>query len=276
MKKVGYLELKQKYQSELEKNNIELADFDWICVEITGKKRSLLPFSNFSNDELKKIDLAVKQRLKHIPLGYIFGKTNFYGYDFCVTRDVLIPRIDTEFVVETAIHEIKNRSGQVSVLDIGTGSGAIAITIQKETGAKVTAVDISEKALEVAKQNAKSNGAEVSFIHSDLFDGLQGLKFDFIISNPPYIETKTIDGLSPEVKDYEPVLALDGGESGLEFYEKIILAAKKHLNGRGKIIFEIGYNQAAEVSNLMQKQFKNIKVLKDYGGNDRVVLGEIL
>lgn len=275
--KTNYFDLKKQVLVKFNNANIdEISDFDWICCEVTGKKRSELPFiKEFSNEELKKINDAVDKRLKHIPLAYIFGKTNFFGYDFFVSSDVLIPRLDTEILVETIIEEIKNRKESTSVLDIGTGSGAIAITVCKETGANVTAVDISEKALDIAKKNANLNNVSVKFIQSDLFSNISDLKVDIIVSNPPYIESCEIDGLMPEVKDYEPILALDGGESGLDFYERIINDADKHLNSRGKLFFEIGYNQGESVSNLMKQKFKNVKVIKDYLGNDRIVVGEM-
>lgn len=277
MDKISYFELKKIVQKKFDEAGIDdFADFDWICVEITGKRRSELPFiKEFSEKELEKINEAVEKRLKHIPLGYIFGKSNFYGYDFIVNSDVLIPRLDTEVLVEEVIKEIKNRGENVSVLDIGTGSGAIAITINKETGAKVFAVDVSEKALNVARKNAELNNAEIEFFKSDLFENISNLKVDIIVSNPPYIETAEIGELMPEVKDFEPILALDGGESGLEFYEKIINQAKKQMNVGGKIFFEIGFNQGESVAELMKKQFKNVCVKKDYLGNDRVVMGEM-
>ena len=275
--KTNYFDLKNRVLKRFEYAGIdEISDFDWICCEITGKRRSELAFiKEFSIEELEKIKDAVEKRLKHIPLGYIFGKTDFYGYEFIVSQDVLIPRLDTEILVEKVIEEIKNRNTSTSVLDIGTGSGAIAITISKETGSKVTAVDVSEKALEIAKQNAKLNFANVCFVKSDLFDEIQDLKVDIIVSNPPYIESAEIDGLMPEVRDYEPILALDGGITGLEFYEKIAREAKKHLKSKGKLFFEIGYNQGELVSNLVKQNFKNVEVLKDYLGNDRVVIGEM-
>lgn len=275
--KTNYLDLKKQVLKRFEEAGIdEISDFDWICSEITGKRRSELGFiKEFSSEELEKINDAVEKRLKRIPLGYIFGKTNFFGYDFVVSSDVLIPRLDTEILVEKLIDEINSRNNPVSVLDIGTGSGAIAITISKETDAEITAVDISEKALEIAKQNAKLNNVDISFVKSDLFSDIQDLKVDIIVSNPPYIESAEIDKLMPEVREFEPILALDGGESGLDFYQKIINDAQKHLNPKGMLFFEIGYNQGESVSSLMKQKFKNVEVIKDYLGNDRVVIGEM-
>lgn len=273
---MNYFELKKETLQRFQEAGIdETADFDWICCEVTNKKRSELVFiKEFSTDELNKINEAVEKRLKHIPLAYIFGKTEFYGLEFIVSRDVLIPRLDTEILVERLIDEINSRNEIVDVLDIGTGSGAIAVTIAKETSARVTAVDVSENALKVAKQNAKINNVKVNFIHSNLFENVKG-KFDIIVSNPPYIESAEINKLMPEVKDFEPVLALDGGKTGLEFYEKIIEQAGIYLNSHGKLFFEIGYNQGEAVTNLMKDKFKNIMCIKDYLGNDRVVIGEM-
>lgn len=274
---LDYFELKRNLEKSFEKAGIEeTADIDWIMVEVTGKSRSMLPLhGKFSTEETKQIMDAVEKRLKHIPLAYIFGKTNFYGYDLEVNQNVLIPRLDTEILIEKVKNDIISNKKAVSVLDIGTGSGAIAIVLQKETGANVTAVDVSPKALEVAKRNAEKNNAEIKFIHSNVFENVAG-KFDFIVSNPPYIETEVVKGLEKEVVDNEPILALDGGEDGLDFYREIVEKAPNFLNEGGKLYFEIGYNQAEAVSGLMKDKFKNIQVFKDYGDNDRVVSGEIL
>ena len=274
---LGYKELRKNLEVLFEKAGItDFADIDWIMVEVTGKTRSMLQFvDQFSTEETNKIMAAVEKRLKHIPLGYIFGRSYFFGREFKVNSNVLIPRQDTEILIEKICDDISSQNKEVSVLDIGTGSGAIAVTIQKETGAKVTATDISEKALEVSKENAKTLEANVEFIQSDLFENITG-KFDFIVSNPPYIETEVIGTLETEVKDNEPILALDGGKDGLDFYRKIVNDAPNYLNKGGKLYFEIGYNQAEALKNLMKEKFTNILVYKDYGNNDRVVVGELL
>lgn len=274
---LGYRELRKNLEITFQKAGItELADIDWIMVEVTGKSRSMLQFvEQFSTEETSKIMAAVEKRIKHIPLGYIFGKSYFYGREFKVNENVLIPRQDTEILIDEICKDIKSRQENVSVLDIGTGSGAIAITVQKETNAKVLAVDVSEKALEIAKDNAKHLEVDVEFVQSDLFENVEG-KFDFIVSNPPYIETDVIETLDDEVKLNEPILALDGGCDGLDFYRKIVDDAPKYLNKGGKLYFEIGYNQADALKNLMKEKFKDILVYKDYGDNDRVVVGEII
>ena len=274
---LDYFELKKNLEKTFERAGIdETADIDWIMVEVTGKSRSMLPFhGTFSSEETRKIMEAVEKRLQHIPLAYIFGKTNFYGYDLEVNENVLIPRLDTEILIEKLKNDVISQNKEVSILDIGTGSGAIAIVIQKETGAKVTAVDVSKAALDVAIKNAENNDAKIEFIHSNVFENVSG-KFDYIVSNPPYIETEVVKGLDKEVVDNEPILALDGGEDGLDFYREIVKKAPNFLNEGGKLYFEIGYNQAGAVSGLMKDKFKNIQVFKDYGDNDRVVSGEIL
>ena len=273
----GYKNLREKLEMLFENAGIDdFADIDWICCEVLGKRRSeLARVCDISAEDEAKIMNAAEKRMKHIPLGYIFGKTNFYGYDLMVNENVLIPRLDTEILIETAIKEIKNRENP-TLLDIGTGSGAIAIVLNKETGAKTTAVDVSQKALAVAMQNAKENEANVEFIHSNLFENIGELRVDFIISNPPYIESSVIAELDKEVRDNEPILALDGGEDGLDFYRIIVKEAKNHLNPNGMLLFEIGYNQGEALKELMKDDFKNVKVIKDYGNNDRVVIGELL
>lgn len=283
---MNYFELKKIYEEKFLKSNIEeTADIDWIIVEITGKQRSMLPFiSDFSEDELEKITQALEKRLKHIPFGYIFGKTEFYGREFFVSNDTLIPRIDTEILTLTATNFINEKikdnqsfslNNKVSVLDIGTGTGIIAITLNLETKADVTAVDVSEKALEIAMKNSKNLNSNVKFFRSNLFENIGDEKFDFIVSNPPYIKSNVCLELEPEVRLNEPILALDGGEDGLFFYKSIIEKAKNYLNNDGMLIFEIGYDQGEEVSNLMKKDFENITVVKDYSNNDRVVYGKL-
>lgn len=272
-----YIDLKKKIQKLFEESGVqELADIDWIAVHFLKVSRSFLPFvENISSEDEAKIMDAVKKRIKHIPLGYIFNETEFFGRKFYVDKNVLIPRLDTEVLIEKIINDIKCLGFLPSVLDIGTGSGAIAITVKKETDAKVTAADISPEALSVAKQNAKQNDADIIFVQSDLFEKLSDRKFDIIVSNPPYIESGVIVGLSPEISEHEPILALDGGVDGLDFYRKIIMQAKEYLNKNGRIYFEIGYNQAEAVSKLLEVDFEQIEVLKDYEGNDRVVLAKL-
>lgn len=225
----------------------------------------------YETDYLSKI----YKRAKHYPLQYIIGEQWFMGLPFKVDERVLIPRQDTEVLVERAIKYIGNKP--LDVLDMCTGSGCIAISIDKFCEkAKVSAADISKDALDLARTNAKLNDAKVEFYESNIFDNISDT-YDIIISNPPYIESRVIDTLMPEVKDYEPILALDGTDDGLEFYRKISMKAKDFLNKNGCIMYEIGCNQADDVSRLLEKNgFGNIEVIKDLAGHNRVVTAKLL
>lgn len=213
------------------------------------------------------------------PLQYITGEQNFMGYDFSVTPDVLIPRFDTEILVENVLACIRLGGAKaLKVLDMCTGTGCIAVSlalIAKKYGIslEVVGVDISDKALSVAAENAARLKAEnVSFIQSDLFEAVPETKFDIVVSNPPYIESDVIESLEPEVKDYEPRLALDGSADGLCFYRRIVSRAHEFLNKGGRIYFEIGCGQAAAVSRMFTEAgFKDVEIIKDLAGLDRVV-----
>ena len=214
---------------------------------------------------------AVEMRAKHIPLQHITGHQQFMDFDFLVNENVLIPRPETELLVEQVVSYIGD--DETKVLDMCTGSGCIAISVDKMClNANVVAVDISEKALNVARENNKRNGGKVTFIKSNLFKNVNE-KYDVIISNPPYIPTSDIDMLMEEVRDHEPHLALDGSNDGLEFYRKICKQSIDYLKEKGKIFLEIGYDQGKTVPNLLKENgFINIKVLKDLSGNDRMVI----
>ena len=216
----------------------------------------------------------LEKRQKRIPVQHITGVQCFMGLDFFVTPDVLCPRLDTEVLIEEALKRIKPGS---RILDMCTGSGCIILSLlhyAKEcTG---TAVDLSEKALAVARKNAKNLEKECTFIHSDLFEKIEG-KYDVIISNPPYIATKEIEALEPEVRIHEPMMALDGMEDGLFFYRKIVSASKEFLNPDGWLFFEIGYNQGEAVSDMMiEAGYSGVQVIKDLAGLDRVVIGKLV
>jgi len=196
-----------------------------------------------------------------------FMKLNFY-----VDENVLVPQPDTEILVEKVVELIKNK--KVDVLDLCTGSGAIGISIAKYSeNTKVAVLDISKKALDIARINSKNNNTEIEFILSDMFKNLENRKFDFIVSNPPYIKTNEIEKLSNEVKN-EPHLALDGGQDGLCFYKVIINEGYNYLNENGCICLEIGYDQKNDVLNLINKsgKYTDVKCYKDLGGNDRVII----
>ena len=208
---------------------------------------------------------------KGYPLQYITHQQSFWGLDFYVDENVLIPQPDTEIAVENAIRLLRLKHNQ-RVLDLCTGSGAIAISVAVNSDAKVWAGDVSEKALEIAKKNAIENKADVNFILSNMFENIAG-QFDIIISNPPYIETNTIPTLDLEVQN-EPHLALDGGSDGLDFYRTIANHAPDYLNEDGILILEIGYNQKEAVEDLLKANFINIETYKDYANNDRVIVAQ--
>lgn len=215
----------------------------------------------------------IERRSKRIPLSYVIGTRDFFGLTFKVDENVLIPEQETELLVEEVI---KHSEGK-SVLDMCTGSGCIAISIALfGKPSKVAASDISEKALEVARENAKSlKAGEISFIQADMFENVTD-KFDIIVSNPPYIETGEIDELMPEVRDYIPRLALDGDIDGLKFYRIISKEAVKKLNKNGRIFYEIGYNQSRAVASiLLENGFTDVKIMKDYSGLDRIVMAKL-
>ncbi len=247
-----------------------------IIMEVMGISRVKLltyPEMEISDKEYSEIQKMTELRLKDMPIQYILGHCEFMGMEFMVNENTLIPRGDTEILVEQAIATI-NDSGFNSVLDIGTGSGAIAVSIAKYTKANVTAVDISKGAIETAIKNAKNNNVCVNFIESDLFENVEG-SFDVIVSNPPYIETEIISTLDEQVKNYEPLMALDGGEDGLIFYKKIVQNCHKYINDGGYIMFEIGYNQGKELTEILESaDFCHIQVKKDLAGLDRLVIGK--
>ena len=231
-------------------------------------------------DEEKYFEMISKRR-GHIPVQHLTGEQEFMGLTFAVNKHVLIPRQDTECLVEIVL---KNLHDGMRILDMCTGSGCILLSLLHYSNDCIgVGVDLSEEALKVAMQNAATlsgNGdfdaADVSFVHSDLFEKVDG-KFDMIVSNPPYIKTEVIHTLMPEVKDFEPVMALDGTEDGLEFYRRIITDAKKYLNRGGQLFFEIGYDQGEDVRNLMSDNgYEDVVVAKDLAGLDRVVYGTFL
>lgn len=218
----------------------------------------------------------IEKRKQHIPLQHIIGTQEFMGLEFTVTPDVLIPRQDTETLVEAVLTD--HPSKEKHILDLCTGSGCIAVSLAVLGGYHhITAIDISEKALAIAKKNAQhlcSNYlSQFTFIQSDLFEGLKaGTRFDMIVSNPPYIPTDVIDELQSEVRMHEPVLALDGKKDGLFFYRKIISQIKRHLKADGYIYLEVGHDQSKAVSHLLNAAgFTKIEAIKDIPGVERVI-----
>lgn len=223
-------------------------------------------------EHMREYESVVRKRAERIPLQYITGEQVFMGLPFRVNTNVLIPRQDTETLVEEALKRV--RPG-MKIMDLCTGSGCILISILKNAhGVEGYGYDISKLALGVAKENARLNDVPAVFEHSNLFEDVQEQDFDMIVSNPPYIPTGEIAQLMPEVADFEPVLALDGHEDGLFFYRAIISECKGFLKPGGVILFEIGCDQGRAVSELLERAgFEEIQVLEDLARLDRVVLG---
>lgn len=259
--------LKKKFRS----SSVDETDAEWIVSIVTGIKRSELGGdSRVKSSHIDKINELASERIKGKPLSYVLGNADFYGYEIKVDERVLIPRPETEELVSEVLKVVKNTD---KVLDLCTGSGAIALVINKKSGASVTATDISEAALEVAKENFKQFDAAVETRLIDLYGDLSE-KFDIIVSNPPYIKTEEIDTLDKEVKDYEPRIALDGGEDGLDFYRRICEGAKQRLNEHGKLFLEAGYGEAEEIKKMLENDF-NVEIIKDISGIDRIIKAEL-
>lgn len=229
-----------------------------------------------SRDEENELQESIQKIKDGFPLQYITHNQEFMGINFEVNQNVLIPQPDTEILVENTIGLVlgnkslenqENSKKTTRILDLCTGSGAIAISLKKYLpDVKIFASDISEKALEVARKNAKNNNVEIEFIKSDMFENIHE-KFDIIVSNPPYIKSEEIEKLSKEVQN-EPKLALDGGKDGLKFYKIISREIKNYLKENGTLLMEIGYDEANEV----MKLFENSTCIKDYANNDRVIV----
>lgn len=273
--------LKEAYeygQEQLKNVGIDDADLDaWYLLEhVTGITRAgyfMDMHHVLSAEEEAQYSEFVTIRAKHVPLQHITGVQEFMGLAFGVNKHVLVPRQDTEVLVESVLEVLKP---QMRVLDMCTGSGCILISLLKLCGlADVSGVgvDISEEALQVARKNAEKLGVEATWIHSDLFSNIEG-QYDVIVSNPPYIRTSVIEELKEEVKFHDPFIALDGKEDGLYFYRRIVEESPQYLKKGGKLYFEIGHDQGDDVSRLMKEAgFSDVTVKKDLAGLDRVVFG---
>lgn len=289
----------KKGAAQLKESGIEESSPDaWYLLEyVTGLSRAayLLDGQKEMEAELEERFFSlIKKRAGRIPLQHLTGVQEFMGLEFLVNEHVLIPRQDTESLVEEALYILGGKPGArgdgkdgspalsgdtISLLDLCTGSGCILLSILKhaeKNGAIPlcgTGSDISREALDMAERNAKKLGIEAEFVHSDLFGHVEG-RFSMIVSNPPYIRTADIPSLQDEVSRYEPALALDGGGDGLCFYRKIIQESRQYLVPGGYLLFEIGYDQAPDVCRLMwEAGFRRIAVKKDLAGLDRVVSG---
>lgn len=315
-----YRELLTEGVSYLNDNGItEYESNAWILFEFVfdmKRHQYFMKMNDAVTDEaaVARYRECLTKRAEHIPVQYITGTQDFMGMTFMVNENVLIPRQDTEVLVENvlkAVEELKrtlqttsclngsqnniaykadyndkmteSAYENVRVLDMCTGSGCIAISVSRLGNVDVTAVDISEKALEVARTNAKNLGADrVDFIQSDLFDKINvnngvepSPRYDIIVSNPPYIPSEVVDGLMPEVREHEPRLALDGTEDGLEFYRRITEESVKYINKNGWLMYEIGCEQGEAVSKIMlDNGYEDVRVIKDLAGLDRIVVGK--
>ena len=250
---------------------------EWLLCAATGLDRVGL-YVNFekplSEAELAACRGMVARRARREPLQYILGSQEFFGLDFAVTPAVLIPRHDTEVLVEEAL---RRAPGAKRLLDIGTGSGCIAVALAKELpAAEVFAVEKSPEALALAQQNASHHAVRVTFCEGSLFEPVGEERFDLIVSNPPYIPTADLESLQPEVRDFEPQGALDGGPDGLEFYRLLVPATPAHLSPGGWLMVEVGIGQAAAVWALFEKSgFGALFTAKDPAGIERVVGGRL-
>lgn len=261
-------------------------DAEVLLYNILQKERIYLmmyPEKEVLEEDKARFWDGIQKRAAHMPIQYIVNRQEFMGLDFWVEEGVLIPRGDTEILVEKTIdiYEKEYSPCQVKIMDIGTGSGAIVVSLAKFIKASIcTAIDISPKALGIAGKNAAANGVDekIRFLLGSMLYPLDGKgeekSFDIIVSNPPYIPRKVVEGLDSQVKDYEPHLALDGGEDGLDFYREITKGAKLYLKDNGYLLFEIGYDQGETVSQLLRHNgYKDVTLLQDLAGLDRVVLG---
>ena len=282
------LTLKQLYKVgtvKLAEEGIEEFSLDaWYLLEyVTGVSKAMYfaePERAVSEENADRYIDCIRRRAAHIPLQHITGEQEFMGYPFHVNEHVLIPRQDTEILVEEAIRVMRPK---MKVLDMCTGSGCIVLSILKMcrekyymTDLQGIGADVSEEALKVARENGRRLGVPVTWIQSDLFAKTpEEEKYDMIVSNPPYIETAVIDTLQEEVRLHDPYIALDGKEDGLYFYRRIISEAGKYLKTQGKLMFEIGCDQAEAVEELMKNAgYEQITVKKDLAGLDRVAVGQ--
>lgn len=271
----------------LKENGIEDSSIiikELLCFLLQVDKVYLITHSNEEMD--KEVYIKVVQNTKKIvggkPIQYITNNQEFMKMNFYVDENVLIPQPDTEILVYEVLKICKEYSNGVNILDLCTGSGAIAVSLDRIlrencVDAKICASDISKQALKIARKNSENNNANVKIIESDLLENIEYKKFDIIVSNPPYIRTDEIKNLSKQVKE-EPYIALNGGIDGLHFYRKIIKEAKGYIKNNGYLCLEIGYNQMKSVLGIFKenKEYKNLKQVKDWSGNDRCIIAQKL
>ena len=271
--KLSFQDIFDKGKEILKKSGITCFDTDaWYLLEYAtgmGRAEYFLKRGETAQEKIiTKYFSLINTRATHMPLQYITGSQEFMGVDFKVSPDVLVPRQDTETLVEYLLPFAKGQD----ILDMCTGSGCIAVSLLKLGGAaSCTAADYSEKALDIARHNARINGVDINFVHSDMFTNITGT-YGIIVSNPPYIKTSVIDTLMPEVKEHEPLMALDGGQDGLSFYKIISREAKNYLKPGGILAVETGYDQGRQVLEMFKESgYNDVCARKDLSGNDRIV-----
>ena len=251
----------------------DAADMDWLFAETAGVRRSgLSELKALTKQQYDKVMEIAKLMSDGTPLQYALGNTDFYGIRLAVNKNVLIPRPETEELAERAIAEasaMQSEGRKIRVLDLCTGSGAIALAVALKSGAEVSASDVSEGALQVARANALNVGADIKFIKSDMWTDIAD-EFDVIVSNPPYIPTEDIKTLDGRVKGFEPLLALDGGNDGLRFYREIALGLDGHLAKNGVLLLEFGINQADAVAEIFADY--DTRIIKDMAGIERIAI----
>lgn len=272
-----YIEAFDKYVKLLEEKNFKDTKSDILLLiyeifDFDFSKWTMYKYDEIEDiSKLDRLNEYVEKRLGHMPIQYILNKAYFCGLPLYVNENVLIPRFDTEVLVEEVL-ALSKKDKSKRILDMCTGSGAIAIALKKLGGFdKVDALDISDKALEVAKRNAKELDLDINFLKSDMFSSLTSeIKYDIIVSNPPYIQSDVVDTLENEVKDFEPRLALDGDADGMKFYKIIAENYENYLADNGVLALEIGYDEADDIRALFEG--KNVVIKKDLANLDRVAI----
>ncbi len=273
-----YLEAMEWGSEVLAQAGIEEARLDaWLLLETVCRINRTRYYSQIEEDmtaeQQPEYEIAIRKRAERIPLQYITGEQEFMGLNFKVNSNVLIPRQDTETLVEEAL---KICQPGMKILDLCTGSGCIAVSLMKNArGMTAVGSDISKQALLVAKENGKMHGVDIEWVRSNLYENINE-RFDLIVSNPPYVSQEELLKLMPEVREFEPVGALDGGVDGLDFYRLIIAQSKDYLNKDGYLYLEIGYEQGPAVTNMMcAAGYREVSVIKDLARHERVVKGRI-
>ena len=265
------MELEQFFKVLYDKfPNIPKREINWVLKSVL-KTDNLSIKTKITDKTQNEVLLKCEQLNNGKPLAYVINSASFFNCDFFVDENVLIPRFETELLVEKVVNFCKTLKNTPSILDLCSGSGCIAVSIAKALDTVVTAVEIDDNAIKIIKKNAEINKVNLNIIKSNLFEEIND-KYDIIISNPPYIPTKEIGSLDNSVKDWEPKLALDGGIDGLDFYRKIAYLSPSYLNENGKLFLEIGFNQSEDVSWLLKNNFKDIEVFNDYSGLPRIVV----